>query len=133
MHHPVVDHYEVFDQIGNTRALKRFEYHDGYYDGAEREQRGFAQVDMYDNEPLQASVLGPAATLSAPPSLIRTWFHLGVEMTQSLAPIDTYRGRYSAPAAPSAHHRWHGSTDRGSVTRRSGGDLTVGYFVHFGK
>jgi len=51
-HHPVVDERVVLDQIGNTSAVQRFEYHDGFYDGREREQRGFGQVDNYDAEAL---------------------------------------------------------------------------------
>ncbi len=97
MHHPVVDRREVLDQIGNTRQVQRFEYHDGYYDGYEREQRGFGQVDVYDAEAVDGTTPGPAAAAFTAPSLVRTWFHLGTEMWGHHRPLDTYAGDPSLP------------------------------------
>jgi RHS repeat-associated protein len=97
-HRPVVDRREVLDQIGNTRSVQRFEYHDGYYDGEEREPRGFGQVDMYDAEAADGTVPGPGAAAFTAPSLVRTWFHLGTEMWGHHRPMDTYAGDPHLPS-----------------------------------
>jgi RHS repeat-associated protein len=89
----VVERVENLDHIGRTRFISRYAYHDGYFDGAEREFRGFGVVDQWDTEefavlaggaPL-AGVLEDEAGLPAnidpashvPPVLTRRWFHLG--------------------------------------------------------
>ena len=97
LHHPVVDQREVLDQIGSTRLIQRFEYHDGFYDGEEREQRGFGQVDVYDAEAAFGTTPGPGAAAFTAPSLVRTWFHLGTEMWGNLRPMDTYVRDTSLP------------------------------------
>lgn len=79
-HHSVVDRREVVDQIGNTRSVQSFAYHDGYYDGDERQQRGFGQVDMFDADVVDGTTPGTGAAAFSPPALVRTWFHLGTPM-----------------------------------------------------
>jgi RHS repeat-associated protein len=96
-HRPVVDRREVLDQIANTRSVVRYAYHDGYYDGAERESRGFGQVDIYDAEAVDGTAPGPGAAAFTAPSLVRTWFHLGTEMRGRHRPMDTYAGDPNLP------------------------------------
>jgi RHS repeat-associated protein len=96
-HRPVVDRREVLDQIGNTRSVQRFEYHDGYYDGHEREPRGFGQVDVYDAEAVDGTAPGPGAAAFTAPSLVRTWFHLGTDMAGRHRSRDTYAGDPDLP------------------------------------
>jgi len=79
----------------------RFEFHDGYFDGAERELRGFGQVDAYDST--QSGVEPGVIGTSAIPALMRTWFHLGTPMWDRERPIDTYAGDSRLPMlGPSA-------------------------------
>jgi RHS repeat-associated protein len=66
----VVARVETNDRVGRTRLATRFAYHDGYFDGEEREFRGFGVVETWD-----AEAIGPVDT---PPTLTRTWFHTGV-------------------------------------------------------
>ena len=64
----------------------RHAYHHGYYDGFEREFRGFGMVEQWDTEELAVLEAGrvpggftnldPATDL--PPMLTRTWLHTGV-------------------------------------------------------
>lgn len=76
-HRPVVDTYTVIDQIGGTRTQTSYAYHDGFYDGRERELRGFGQVDLYDSDldppPGDSTTIAP----SVMPALERRWYHLG--------------------------------------------------------
>lgn len=91
-HQAVVDAREVIDEIGGTRSVKRFVYHDGHYDGEERESRGFGQVDVYDDDLGRAEP--PAAGGAAPAlaTLTRTWFHLGSPTGRQDGLLGTYDG-----------------------------------------
>ena len=68
----VVEQVEVVDQISGGTLTNRFTYHDGSWDGIEREFRGFGMVEQFDtatsNDPAR-----PAST----PLVTRTWFHTG--------------------------------------------------------
>src|ERR1017187_4098881 len=81
----VVERTEIFDDISRNRFVGRSAYHDGYFDGVEREFRGFGMVEQWDTEEFAAleqdRQLLPATNLDAssnvPPALMRTWFHTG--------------------------------------------------------
>lgn len=88
--HPiVVDRLEVVDEIGGARSVRRYAYHDGYFDGEERELRGFGRVDIIDADPAEG---GESAPSFSTPSLTRTWFHLGTPMWNHHRPNETYVG-----------------------------------------
>jgi RHS repeat-associated protein len=82
----VVERVEVIDRINHNKFTTRYAYHHGYYDGVEREFRGFGMVEQWDTERL--AVLEPddpgsefenlSAATDLPPVLTRTWFHTGV-------------------------------------------------------
>lgn len=82
----VVERIISEDRISKNRCVTRHAYHHGYFDGVEREFRGFGRVDQWDTEEfasLNASQeLSPATNIDAsshlPPVLTRTWFHTGV-------------------------------------------------------
>jgi RHS repeat-associated protein len=81
----VVSRVEVRDAHSHGRLVTQYRYHHGYWDGVEREFRGFACVEQLDTEtfdPTAAPDLprdpgdGPPEHHS-PPTLTRTWFHPG--------------------------------------------------------
>ncbi len=75
----VVDRIETVDRVSGNRFVSRYEYHHGYFDGVEREFRGFARVDQYDTaeyDPLPAATNVEAGSY-VPPTLTRSWFHTG--------------------------------------------------------
>jgi RHS repeat-associated protein len=85
----VVERVETYDHISRNRFVTRYAYHHGYFDGEEREFRGFGMVEQWDTE--EFSSLAPDggegwaegtinwnATSHVPPVLTRTWFHTGV-------------------------------------------------------
>jgi RHS repeat-associated protein len=82
----VVARVETYDHISRNRFVTRHAYHHGYFDGIEREFRGFGMVEQWDTEEfavLTDSGDFPAATnieaaSHVPPVLTRTWFHTGV-------------------------------------------------------
>jgi len=82
----VVERTETYDDISRNRFVSRYSYHHGYFDGVEREFRGFGMVEQLDTEEFAAlsetQVLSPATNIDAashvPPILTCTWFHTGI-------------------------------------------------------
>ena len=81
----VVERVETVDYISRNRFVTRYAYHHGYFDGEEREFRGFGMVEQWDTESfaaLSGSDTLPGATnidsaSHVPPVYIKTWFHTG--------------------------------------------------------
>jgi RHS repeat-associated protein len=81
----VVKRVETFDYISRNRFVSSYTYHHGFFDGVEREFRGFGRVDQLDTEEfasLTRSGTFPVgdnirAESNVPPVLIKTWFHTG--------------------------------------------------------
>ena len=82
----VVERVETWDHVRRNRFVTRYAYHHGYFDGAEREFRGFGMVEQWDTE--EFSVLSDSDALPSaenidesshvPPVHTKTWFHTGV-------------------------------------------------------
>ncbi len=83
----VVARVEVIDQLSGGKLSTEFRYHHGYWDGVEREFRGFGLVEQLDTETFDAYHAGlddpdrpfvPVAEATfSPPILTRLWFHQG--------------------------------------------------------
>jgi RHS repeat-associated protein len=81
----VVERVETYDRISRNRFVTRYSYHHGYFDGVEREFRGFGRVDQWDTEEIgtinsdaissEGSNLDTVSFL--PPVHTKTWFHTG--------------------------------------------------------
>jgi RHS repeat-associated protein len=88
----VVERVETYDYVSRNRFVTRYSYHHGYFDGVEREFRGFGRVDQLDTEELatlaassgfpQPANQDPAANV--PPVLSKTWFHTGAFFGESV-------------------------------------------------
>jgi RHS repeat-associated protein len=82
----VVDRVDTYDRISRNHFVTRYAYHHGYFDGVEREFRGFGMVEQLDTEEFAVLTAGGTlpeatnldATSHVPPVLTRTWFHTGV-------------------------------------------------------
>lgn len=75
----VVKQMEVYDRISHNRSVSSYAYHHGYYDGIEREFRGFGMVEQWDTEEKFAT--GKWITYT-PPVLTKSWFHTGAYLEQ---------------------------------------------------
>src|SRR5262249_34567463 len=81
-----VEQVTVRDQWRKTSFTSTYSYHHGYFDGVEREFRGFGRVEQIDVENYGSCTDGNAAsplitadhTLYQPPVKTVTWFHTGV-------------------------------------------------------
>ena len=92
----VVERVETYDHISRNRFVTRYAYHHGYFDGEEREFRGFGMIEQWDTEEFAALTAGDSlaplvgegwgegaatnidAASHVPPVLTKTWFHTGV-------------------------------------------------------
>jgi RHS repeat-associated protein len=70
----VVERIDSIDAISSSHLTSLYRYRHGFFDGVEREFRGFAYVEQVDAE---AFTLGPATTEFQPPTRSKTWFHTG--------------------------------------------------------
>jgi RHS repeat-associated protein len=88
----VVERMETHDWVSRNRFVTRYAYHHGFYDGIEREFRGFGRVDEYDTEELgalsESGVFPGATNIDAasyvPTVLMKSWFHTGAYLQEAL-------------------------------------------------
>ena len=81
----VVERVETYDHISRNRFVTRYEYHHGYFDGVEREFRGFGMVEQFDTETIAALTESSEFPVGenihqashVPPVHTKTWFHTG--------------------------------------------------------
>lgn len=79
----VVSRVEVIDAISKGKLVTKYTYHHGYWDGIDREFRGFGRVDVRDTEFFVEynADRGRFAQVSpeffSPPTETRNWFHQG--------------------------------------------------------
>ncbi|WP_018440979.1 SpvB/TcaC N-terminal domain-containing protein [Trinickia symbiotica] len=87
----VVEQVQTYDYINRNLFVSRYAYHHGYFDGVEREFRGFGRVDQWDTAEFAvlsgASAFPQATNLDAasnvPPVYTKTWFHTGAFFGES--------------------------------------------------
>lgn len=108
----VVKRVETYDYVSRNRFVTSYTYHHGYYDGLEREFRGFGRVEQLDTEAFGSftasgrftAASNEAATSNVPPVLTKTWFHTGVFVGG---------GRVSRHLAHEYYHEPRGEGGRG--------------------
>lgn len=72
-----VESVETIDQFSGNRFVTRYSYHHGFFDGLEREFRGFARVDQWDTENFSSDPTKIDSVWTVPPVHTLTWFHTG--------------------------------------------------------
>lgn len=78
----VVDRVETLDRISGNRFVTSYGYRHGYFDGVEREFRGFGYVEQVDTEAFEQfeaenDTSDSEEGLYVPPVKTKTWFHTG--------------------------------------------------------
>lgn len=81
----VVEKVTITDKWRNTSFASAYSYHHGYFDGDEREFRGFGRVEQVDTESYGEFTAGNATSpyitedraLHQPPVKTVTWYHTG--------------------------------------------------------
>ncbi len=83
----VVERSEIYDQVSQAKFVARYAYHHGYFDGAEREFRGFGLVEQWDTDSFSrysgtglftATPATAGEEFHLPPVHSKSWFHNGV-------------------------------------------------------
>ncbi|WP_375492733.1 SpvB/TcaC N-terminal domain-containing protein [uncultured Nostoc sp.] len=80
----VLTRVETTDTVTQTQLVTLYRYHHGYFDGFEREFRGFGLVETWDTE----SFPDTGDTFQVPPIYTKTWYHTGAYIDQNK--ISTY-------------------------------------------
>ena len=115
----VVERVETIDHLTGNRFVSLYRYRHGYFDGEEREFRGFGYVEQTDTEAyveLAKGNLFPAGTNEeesshVPPVQTKTWFHTGAfidreHLSTYFAETEYYREpRHRVPENASADER----------------------------
>ncbi len=107
----VVERIETLDQVSRNRFVTRYAYHDGFYDGVEREFRGFGMVEQWVTEVIAALTdngnLSPATNLDytsfVPPVWTKSWFHTGVYFGRNR--VSNYYAGTGDPPGPGEYYR----------------------------
>ena len=107
----VVKRLETYDYVSRNRFVSSYTYHHGFFDGLEREFRGFGRVDQLDTEEFAALSQSSAFPVgdnidrasSVPPVLTKTWFHTGVFLGNGYVSRHLAHEYYREPAPPGAH------------------------------
>ncbi|MDJ0532076.1 MAG: SpvB/TcaC N-terminal domain-containing protein [Xenococcaceae cyanobacterium MO_207.B15] len=78
----VVERVETLDHISGNKFVSSYRYRHGYFDGKEREFRGFGYVEQVDTETFEVFqddgvTNATDESLHIPPILTKTWFHTG--------------------------------------------------------
>ncbi len=113
----VVERVESFDQVARQKFVQHFAHHHGYFDGHEREFRGFGMVEQWDTESFEdfegAGLFSfgfetVESKLHQPPVHTKSWFHpgafLGWERVSQLFKGEYYQGDADAMQLPDT--RW---------------------------
>ena len=100
-----VERVETYDRISRNRFVTRYKYHHGYFDGEEREFRGFGMVEQFDTE--EIGTVPPDETSSeatnldsasyVPPVRTKTWFHSGAYLQGEKIGLQFAHEYYGAP------------------------------------
>jgi RHS repeat-associated protein len=91
----------IRDRVRETVFSSSVSYHHGYYDGTEREFRGFGRVDQLDTESVAAFKQTGAANvveddLLQPPVRTTTWYHPGALPTEGGRSLHQMHDEYYA-------------------------------------
>ncbi|PTQ91464.1 RHS repeat-associated protein [Nitrosomonas nitrosa] len=97
----VVEKVTVTDKWRETRFSSTYSYHHGYFDGTEREFRGFGRIEQIDVESYgkfkegntDSPYITPDKTLYQPPVKTITWYHTGAFLDQERI-ISQYEHEY---------------------------------------
>lgn len=105
-----VEKVTVTDRWRNTRFSTTYSYHHGYFDGEEREFRGFGRVEQIDVEDFGTFAAGNTEspyitadhTLYQPPVKTITWFHTGANIDRERM-LSQFREEYFQPDGFAEH------------------------------
>jgi RHS repeat-associated protein len=109
----VIERVESHDHVAGSKLVTTFAYHHGYFDGHEREFRGFARVEQWDAESFRGEKgkglfpelpqdIDPGdEALNLPPVRTVMWFHTGAWLERERLELALAKEYYDKdPRAP---------------------------------
>jgi RHS repeat-associated protein len=101
----VVERVETYDRISQNRFVSCYTYHHGYFDGEEREFRGFGLVEQTDTEEIgdipADAISSETTNLDAasfvPPIHTKTWFHTGAYLEEEAISLHLAHEYFGSP------------------------------------
>ncbi|MEM1256408.1 MAG: SpvB/TcaC N-terminal domain-containing protein [Cyanobacteria bacterium P01_H01_bin.21] len=101
----VVERVTVTDKWRQSRFSNTYSYHHGYFDGVEREFRGFGRVEQMDVEDfgtfadgnVESPYITDDQTLYQPPVKTITWFHTGAFLDRERI-LSQFKQEYFQPS-----------------------------------
>ncbi|HMB27395.1 MAG TPA: toxin TcdB middle/C-terminal domain-containing protein, partial [Blastocatellia bacterium] len=105
----VVERVETFDHISRNQFVTLYKYHHGYFDGVEREFRGFGMVEQWDTDEFNMSDQTAAnldASWRVPPVHTKTWFHTGAYLRGEEISRHLAHEYFGAPQDKTAFEIW---------------------------
>jgi len=109
-----VERVETYDRVSRNRFVTRYSYHHGYFDGEEREFRGFAKVVQWDTAEIGTVPDGETSSLATnldvasfvPPVRTVTWFHTGAYIEGEKISRHLEHEYYAAPKESDPDPMW---------------------------
>jgi RHS repeat-associated protein len=113
----VVEKVTVTDKWRQTQFTSTYSYHHGYFDGIEREFRGFGRVEQTDVEDfgtfaagnMDSPYISDDRTLYQPPVKTITWFHTGAFLDRERI-LRQFQDEYFAPSSDDDGNRFTENT-----------------------
>jgi RHS repeat-associated protein len=102
----VVNKVEVHDMLSGGKLVTEYNYHNGYWDGMEREFRGFAHVDTVDTESFIQFNVPAQETYVTSGEVEKQYVQAPVEALHYSPPVQTKSWFYVGPVGDS-FSRWH--------------------------
>ncbi len=98
LHFPVqvVERTETIDYFSESKHVKTFKYHEGFYDPVEREFQGFGMVERWDAEPFDIFSVQSSSNSNhyVAPVYIKTWYHTGATFWKQETVSQQYQNQY---------------------------------------
>jgi len=107
----VLEFVETFDYISRNHFVTRYAYHHGYFDGPEREFRGFGMVEQWDTDTFnrfEQPATNTDAKWQVPPAHTKTWFHTGAYFEGAQISRHLAHEYFGAPQDDTALQVWIG-------------------------
>ncbi|HXC68964.1 MAG TPA: SpvB/TcaC N-terminal domain-containing protein [Pyrinomonadaceae bacterium] len=105
----VVEYIETFDYVSRNHFVTRYAYHHGYFDGPEREFRGFGMVEQWDTDTFnrfEQPATNTDEKWQVPPAHTRTWFHTGAYFEGAQISRHLAHEYFGAPQDETAFQVW---------------------------
>lgn len=101
----VVSRVFTCDWVSRNLFVTQYKYHHGFFDGIEREFRGFGMVEQVDTEKFDTLIKkdffqNPTnidETSHVPPVLTKTWYHTGAYLREQAISLHMAHEYYGAP------------------------------------